>query len=375
MSSKYYRDMSPEEQREYRRKRRMRRKIKVLFNYFLVVLGILLLIILFSKFLSKDTKTSKQVENKPEDHTINYELKVSKKDKHKTTKVESADSKKKKKKKKEENLSFAANETDSTVSINLESVESPYAILINSNTSEIVASKNPKEKIYPASMTKIMTVYTASKHLSAEDLSKKVEISHEAVDYAYANDCSTSGFIEGEQVTVKDLFYGTIGPSGGDAAVQLAMYVGKDLDTFVTMMNTEVKKLGLAESTHFTNPVGIYDDANYSTVYDMAIILEAAMSDDVCKDVLSTKVYNSEPTNLNPEGITISNWFLRRIEDKDFGGEILGAKTGFVDQSKSCAASCELSDNKNTYYCVTAGASSSWSCINNHVEIYKNYAK
>ena len=71
----------------------------------------------------------------------------------------------------------------------------------------------------------------------------------------------------------------------------------------------------------------------------------------------------------------MSNWFLRRIEDKDCGGEVLGAKTGFVNQSGSCAASYGVSASGTPYICVTANAHSSWRCIYDQVEIYKNYAK
>ena len=101
----------------------------------------------------------------------------------------------------------------------------------------------------------------------------------------------------------------------------------------------------------------------------------AALDDDLCNEVLNTKVYQSTATNVNPEGITISNWFLRRIEDKDLGGEIEGAKTGYVDESGSCAVSSMISESGTEYICCTAKSTSSWRCIYDHVDIYKNYAK
>jgi D-alanyl-D-alanine carboxypeptidase (penicillin-binding protein 5/6) len=101
----------------------------------------------------------------------------------------------------------------------------------------------------------------------------------------------------------------------------------------------------------------------------------AALDDDICNEVLNTKVYQSTATNVNPEGITISNWFLRRIEDKDIGGTIGGAKTGYVDESGSCAVSSMTSDSGTNYICCTAKSSSSWQCIYDHVAIYKNYTK
>ena len=268
---------------------------------------------------------------------------------------------------------YSAKESADTVQIGGE-VVSEYAILINNNTKEIVGQRNANERIVPASMTKVMTVLVAAKHISPEQLDEKITMSHEAVDYSFAGGGSTSGFVEEEEVTVRDLFYGTILPSGGDAAAQLAIYVGGDIDGFVKMMNDEAKNMGLKDS-HFTNPVGFHDDNHYSTPYDISMIMMAALDDELCREVLTTKVYNSTATNVNPEGITISNWFLRRIEDKDIGGTILGAKTGYVDESGSCAVSSMTSESGVEYICCTAKSSSSWRCIYDHVDIYKAYAK
>ncbi len=270
--------------------------------------------------------------------------------------------------------SYSASESEDTVSIGGDIV-SQYGILINNNTKKVVATRNANEKIVPASMTKVMTVLVAANHISPEQLDEKITMSHEAIDYSYAGGGSTSGFVEDEEVTVKDLFYGTILPSGGDAAAQLAMYVAGDVDSFVKLMNEEASNLGISGSTHFTNPVGFHSSEHYSTPYDIAIIMMAALDNDICKEVITTKVYNSTATNVNPEGITISNWFLRRIEDKEFGGEIEGAKTGYVDESGSCAVSSMVSESGTEYICCTAKSTSSWRCIYDHVDIYKNYAK
>lgn len=268
---------------------------------------------------------------------------------------------------------YKAKESDDVVTISGD-VVSEYAVLINNDTKEIVGTKNGTEKIVPASMTKVMTVLVAANNITEEQLDEKVILSHEAVDYSYAGGGSTSGFVEGEEVTVRDLFYGTILPSGGDAAAQLAMYVAGDVDSFVDMMNDEVADLGLT-GTHFTNPVGFYDENHYSTPYDIAIIMMAALDNDICNEVLNTKVYYSSATNVNPEGIIISNWFLRRIEDKDIGGTIGGAKTGYVDESGSCAVSSMTTDGGTEYICCTAKSSSSWQCIFDQVAIYSTYAK
>lgn len=118
-------------------------------------------------------------------------------------------------------------------------------------------------------------------------LNEVVTITREATDYSYVHDCSTTGFLDGEQVPLRDVFNGTILPSGGESAYQLAVYTAGSMEAFVDMMNQKAAELGIGQTTHFANPVGIYDENNYSTAYDMAVIMQAAMQDDICKTVLS----------------------------------------------------------------------------------------
>lgn len=262
--------------------------------------------------------------------------------------------------------------TEDTVAINSAEVNSTNAILVDEDANVIIASKGANDRIYPASMTKVLTVLVAAEHLAKEDLDDTFTMTLEITDYAYVNDCSSVGFSDGEEVPVRDLFYGTVLPSGGDAAVGLATYVAGSHEAFVELMNEKLKELGISDSAHFTNCVGIYDDNHYCTVYDMAVIMKAAMQNDLCREVLSAHTYTTAATKEHPDGIAISNWFLRKIEDKDMGGEVLCGKTGYVVQSKNCAVS--YSDIRGTtYICVTTGAHSGWRCIYDHVEIYNSY--
>ena len=254
-----------------------------------------------------------------------------------------------------------------------ENMQSANAILVNIDTNTIVGQVDYNARIIPASMTKVLTVLVAAEHLDLSDVGRKVDMSIEATDFAYRNDCSSVGFLDGETVTIEDLFYGTILCSGGDAAAQLAMEVAGSQEAFVDMMNEKCAELGISETTHFTNTVGLYDDNHYSTCYDMAIIMNAAIDNEYCKKVMSAKKYTTSATTEHPEGIQISNWFLRRIEDKDAGGEVICAKTGYVVQSGNCGVSYFEDTNGERYICVTANAHSSWRCIYDHVDIYKNH--
>ena len=237
----------------------------------------------------------------------------------------------------------------------------------------VVAGKNAHEKMYPASMTKIMTALVACEQITDPD--EKVIMTIESTDYAYANDCSSAGFLVDEELTVRDLLYGTILPSGGEAAHALALHVAGSQEAFVELMNQKVEELGLSETTHFENCVGIFSKENYSTCHDMAMILKAAVENDLCREILSAKRSTTSQTAQHPEGINLSNLFLRRIEDKETGGDVLCAKTGFVNQSGSCAASYFVSKDGVPYFCVTGKSTSSWRAIYDHVYLYSTYAK
>lgn len=264
-------------------------------------------------------------------------------------------------------------ETEDTAAIDSADVISTQAVLVDESTDTIAAARGARERIIPASMTKVLTILVAAEHIPEEALDDTFTMTREITDYAYVNDCSSVGFLDGEKVPIRDLFYGTAMQSGGDAALGLAVYVSGSQEDFVALMNQKLEELGIAGSTHFTNCVGLYDEAHYSTVYDMAVMMKAAMQNGLCRDFLSAHIYTTKPTAEHPEGIEISNWFLRRIEDKDTGGEVLCAKTGYIVQSKNCAVSFGTFAGGTPYICVTAGSTSGWRCIYDHVEIYNRY--
>ena len=267
--------------------------------------------------------------------------------------------------------SFKKNESTSYISS--ADMQSTYAILVDTEAGEVVAQKDGYTRINPASMTKILTVLVAAENITEDMLDDLVTVTIDDTDYSYSNDCSAVGFAADETVTVRDLLYGTILPSGGDAASALSKYIAGSREEFVKMMNDKLEKLGLSETSHFTNCVGLYDMNHYSTVYDMAVIMNAAVDNELCKEIMNAHKYTTSETTQHPEGITVSNWFLRRIEDKDAHGEVMCAKTGYVVQSGNCAASYQVDNKGETYICVTADAHSSWRCIYDHVDIYQKY--
>ena len=267
---------------------------------------------------------------------------------------------------------YTADTTASTVTLDNTYIDSDHVILIDPSTNTVVAQKDAYTRVSPASMTKVLTILVAAEQI--ENLDDTFTITREITDYSFANDCSVVGFEVGETVKVRDLFYGTILPSGADAAVALAIYSAGSLDDFIVLMNQKLDELGLADTAHFTNCVGLYDQSHYCTAYDMAMIMKAALENDLCREVLAARVYTTTATTEHPEGLTISNWFMRRIEDKETGGTVMGAKTGFVVQSGNCAVSYYISGTNVPYIGVTINTYSSWKCIYDHVALYNYYA-
>ena len=204
--------------------------------------------------------------------------------------------------------------------VNTEKMQSNWAILINADTGEVTAELGGSDRIVPASMTKILTLLTAVEQLqqgtaagmseearqSGNFLDDTFTVTIDITDYSYRNGGSAVGFGVDETVTVRDLLYGTILPSGADAALSLALYTAGSHEAFVELMNRKVADLGLSGTSHFTNCVGLYDDDLYTTPSDMAMILKAAVENDLCREVLSAHTYTTSSTAQHPEGITIS---------------------------------------------------------------------
>lgn len=267
---------------------------------------------------------------------------------------------------------YKANTTERTVKW-ADDIFSDYAIFINTDTQEVLLEKNGYVRMNPASMTKVLTILVAAEQI--QNLEDSFVMTQEITDYSYVHDCSAVGFSVGEKIPLKDLFYGAIMPSGADASLGLACYVSGSQEEFVKLMNEKLRELGLSDTAHFTNCVGIYDENHYCTAYDMAMIMEAALDNEWCREVMSAKRYTTTPTTEHPEGISISNLFLRRIEDHDTGGEVICGKTGYVVQSGSCAVSYGKDHGGTGYVCVTVSAPSKWRCVEDHSALYLRFAE
>jgi D-alanyl-D-alanine carboxypeptidase (penicillin-binding protein 5/6) len=253
-----------------------------------------------------------------------------------------------------------------------EEVGSSYALLVDVDSGTIVAGRDYDTVMNPASMTKILTLLVAVENIDLSKLDTDTEeITQEISNYVWQNQMSQVGWQIGDTPTIRSLLYGTILPSGADAAQALAIYTAGSEEEFVDLMNKKLADLGISDTAHFTNVVGAYDEDHYCTALDMATILRAAIDNELCREVLSCHYYEVPPSGgEDSSAIGISNWFLRRIEDKDTHGEVVCAKTGYVGEAGFCCASYQESDDGGRYICVTADGAGIWPCIYDHVNIY-----
>lgn len=252
-------------------------------------------------------------------------------------------------------------------------VNANFAILVDADAGLVVAEKNGSAKMYPASMTKVMTLLVACEHIT--DLNEKLEITQDIVDYVKKEGASNCGFKAGEQVTMLDLLYGLILPSGADAALALVRRIAGSEEQFVALMNQKAQQLGISATTHFTNCTGLYNDNHYSTAEDMAIIMRAAAQNSVAATILTTRSYTTQANNKRSTGLSFSNLFLKRIDTQTTGGQVNFAKTGYVAKAGNCAVSYFTAASGRHYICVTGKTSGAWNVVSAHAALYSQYAK
>lgn len=245
-----------------------------------------------------------------------------------------------------------------------------HALLMNADTHEVIAYRNANARMYPASLTKIMTLIVAVENI--ENLSDTVCITEDMILPMIELDAARAGFLPDETPTLEDVLYGMILSSGADAALAVAEYVAGSEKAFVELMNDKAGELGL-QGTHFTNVVGLHDKEHYSTATDMALILEYAIQNEICRKIISAYEYKVPPTEQNPEGLTFtSNFFSRMYGDEMPGVTIQGGKTGYTDEAGNCIESfAEI--NGETYILVMCDCTDKWSAVYDTLSIYSVY--
>ncbi len=191
--------------------------------------------------------------------------------------------------------------TSTSISDSFDNLYSPHAILVDLDDETILMQKKSEDKIYPASLTKMMTVLVAIENL--DDLQGEIKLGHSMFESLIKADASIAGFQPGERVRAIDLLYGAMLPSGGECCIGLADHIAGSESAFVKLMNEKAADLGM-DNTHFANATGLQKANHVSTVKDMSVLLCYALQNDVFRKIFTTERYSTSPTNIHPDGIT-----------------------------------------------------------------------
>ncbi len=233
------------------------------------------------------------------------------------------------------------------------------AILIDATYGDILYEQNAYDKAYPASTTKLMTALLVLEAIEAGQLSQSQLITAtSAAQTGLSYDSSTLGIGSGDTLSVEDLLHCLMLASANEVANILAIAVAGDIDSFVAMMNSRMEELG-GVGTHFTNPHGLHDDNHYTTAYDLALIIQEAISHPLFCDVISAKLYTTTATDTtssiefyNTNGL-VSPWYYSGYTYS----KAIGGKTGYTEEAGYCLVTvAEDASAEELFISVVLGA-------------------
>ena len=240
-------------------------------------------------------------------------------------------------------------------------VDEPHAraaLVVYGDTGEVLYDYNGYQVMYPASITKIMTSLVVLDAIEAGEISMDTEVT---VTSSALNDlpwdASNVGLKVGEVITVKDLLYCDLLPSGCDACNVLAEAVGGTVAEFVGRMNAKAAELGMVNS-HFANPHGLHDPNHYTTAYEIYLMARAAMENEIFRTIVRTPSYTLSATNFHDvRTIYSTNGFLTGYYvPGQIYSKAIGIKTGNTGEAGRCLASAAVDEEGRTFYCVLLGS-------------------
>ena len=276
---------------------------------------------------------------------------------------------------------------ENSATISAGDINSEKALVLNATDSVVLASRQGSQLIYPASMTKVMTLIVVFENLKNEDSLKEViTISEEVQMQMESAGSSGFGLKAGEKLTVEDLIYVMILQSDNIACVTLAEYIAGSEAEFVKLMNAKVREMGLLEgdsekspSTLFRNSHGLHHQYHYSTCYDMASIMAYAMKNTFCANVLTSLKYKPSDNFRPNDGITFYNAFLvHGVSEGKISpdnAKFIAGKTGYTEEAGSCLVSVAKGKDGKQYIVVTSHAPTTQARLDDQLFLYNTYVK
>lgn len=217
-------------------------------------------------------------------------------------------------------------------------IYSPCALLMDLSTGKLLYEKDINKKMYPASLTKVLTCIIAIEECKLTD---KAIVSYDAV-MSLSSGYVTANLQIGEELSIEQLINVLMIASANDAAIVLAEHISGSVEEFSKLMNKKAKEIGCINS-NFVTPNGAQDENHYSTAYDLALIGQYAMKNKTFRKIVSTTSYRLSATNkyssddrvfLNNNSLIIVNNNSR--EDNYYYKYATGIKTGFTTPAGNC---------------------------------------
>ena len=229
-------------------------------------------------------------------------------------------------------------------------------VLLDLKDKSVLFAKGAYERVYPASITKIITALLAFKNSNMDDV---VTISQENITLEEGS--QVVGFKEGDQVTMDQLVHCLLVYSGNDAASSIATHVGVTTENFVSMMKEYAAHLGCT-GTHFTNPHGLQDENHYTTPYDIYLMLKEALNYPEFTEITQMPSYTVTFTHSDGSeesvALTATDHYLTGEANVPKGVTVLGGKTGTTNSAGNCLALLSQNSYGSPYISIVMGASS-----------------
>lgn len=235
-------------------------------------------------------------------------------------------------------------------------VNAEAAAVFGIDDQTVLFQKQAFERLYPASITKVMTALVALKYGNLEDM---VTIGDEAViTEAGASLCQIK---PGDTLTMEQLLYGLMLPSGNDAGASIAVHMAGSVEGFADLMNREARALG-ATGTHFLNPHGLHDENHYTTAYDLYLIFNEALRYPQFRTLIGATEYTATYTDGAGQEKTQtwknSNRYLTGEHKTPEGLTVLGGKTGTTQAAGYCLIIASVDQEGRDYISVVLKAGS-----------------
>ena len=237
-----------------------------------------------------------------------------------------------------------------------ENIYSKSAIALDADSGIILYEKNIFDKKYPASLVKVMTAVVTLDNVS--NLNETVNFTYNAVTKDIDKNSTTIGASAGDTLTVKECLYSILLPSANDAANALAEHVAGSINDFVLLMNMKAKEIGM-NNTNFVNPSGLHDDNQYTTAYDMSLLLQYAIKKRMFLQISSTFSFTHAPIRRykspnNSNNTILNNNNLITPGSRYYYSKVTSGKTGHTKQA-GYNIMCSARDNNMNVIFVGLG--------------------